>query len=138
MADTRDKMLWPAVALVVTQVVHGAAPVDENHAESESWLGLVVGRLLLLLAVVGRGRAPAAQAYGRPIAAWTGLAVASASSPTTPSPWSGWFTNPYLGQAGRCPGVDQRGARGRRRLLVRLRGPRASCASVSRGAPPTA
>lgn len=36
-------MLMPVVALLVTQVVHGAVPVDENKPESESAVGFYVG-----------------------------------------------------------------------------------------------
>ena len=44
-------MLWPAVALVVSQVVHAAVPIDPDKTESESWVGFYAGILLLLLSV---------------------------------------------------------------------------------------
>lgn len=100
-ADTgkvRDRMFWPAVALVITQVVHAAVPIDENHTDSEGPLGLIVGLLFLGLSVaaalgLGQGRP-----YGRPLAAWTGLAVSLGFIAYHAVPFSGWFTNPYLGK----------------------------------------
>lgn len=100
-ADTttkRDGMLWPAVALVVTQVIHGATPVDEDHVDSEGPLGLIVGGLLLALAVAAVVGLLQRRGYGRPLAAWTGLAVAAGFVLYHASPWANWFTNPYLGK----------------------------------------
>lgn len=91
-------MLGPAVVLLVTQVVHGAVPVDENKVESESAVGFYVGLLLLALtaaAIVGiLQRRP----YGRPLAAWTGVAVAAGFVAYHAVPWTSAVTNPYLGQ----------------------------------------
>jgi hypothetical protein len=98
MAEQRDKMLWPAAALVVTQVVHGATPVDENHPESESLVGLIGGALLLLLAVVAVVGVVQRKSYGRPVAAWTGLVVALGFIAYHASPWTSPATNPYLGK----------------------------------------
>lgn len=94
----RDGMLWPAVALVVTQVIHGATPVDENHVDSEGPLGLIVGGLLLALSVAAVVGLVQRRDYGRPLAAWTGLAVAVGFVAYHASPWANWFTNPYLGK----------------------------------------
>ena len=94
----RDAMLWPAVALVVTQVIHGAVPVDENHTDSEGPLGLIVGGLFLLLSVAAVVGLLQRRPYGRPLAAWTGLAVAVGFVAYHATPWANWFTNPYLGK----------------------------------------
>ena len=91
-------MLWPAVALVVTQVVHGATPVDKDHVDSEGPLGLIVGGLLLALAVAAVVGLVQRRPYGRPLAARTGLAVAVGFVLYHASPWANWFTNPYLGK----------------------------------------
>jgi hypothetical protein len=98
MADARDTMLWPAAALVVTQVVHVLAPVDSDKPESESWLGLPVGGALLLLSVVGLVGIVQGRPYGRPLAAWTGLAVALGFIAYHAVPWSTVISNPYLGE----------------------------------------
>jgi hypothetical protein len=98
MATKRDTMLWPAVALVVTQVVHGAVPVDENHPENEGYTGLIVGGILLLLSVVAVVGILQHRSYGRPIAAWTGLAVAVGFVAYHAVPWTSVLSNPYLGQ----------------------------------------
>ena len=52
MGNGRDRMLWPAAVLTVSQVVHAAVPVDENKPESESWVGPVVGLAFLALSVI--------------------------------------------------------------------------------------
>ena len=98
MAETRDKMLWPAVALVVTQIVHGATPVDENHPENEGYTGLVVGGILLLLAIAAVIGIVQRRPYGRPLAAWTGFAVAAGFVGYHAVPWTSIISNPYLGQ----------------------------------------
>jgi hypothetical protein len=98
MADVRDTMLWPATALVVTQVVHVLAPIDSDKPESESWLGLPVGGLLLLLSVVGLVGIVQSKSYGRPLAAWSGLAVALGFIAYHAVPWSSVISNPYLGE----------------------------------------
>ncbi len=91
-------MLLPAVTLLVTQVIHGAVPVDENKAESESFVGFYVGILFLLLttaAIVGiLQRRP----YGPKLAAWTGAAVAVGFIAYHAVPWSSVVSNPYLGE----------------------------------------
>ena len=97
-AGARDGMFWPAVALVAFQVVHGATPVDEAHVESEGPLGLIVGGLLLALAVAALVGIVQRRDYGRPLAAWTGAAVALGFVAYHASPWANWFTNPYLGK----------------------------------------
>jgi hypothetical protein len=97
MATTRDGMVWPAVALVVTQVVHGAVPVDENHPEGEGYTGVVVGGIFLLLSVVAVVGLLQRRSYGRPIAAWTGLAVAVGFVAYHAVPWTSVISNPYLG-----------------------------------------
>ena len=91
-------MLWPAAALVVTQVVHVLAPIDEDKPESESWLGLPVGGLLLLLSVIALVGIIQHRSYGRPIAAWAGLAVALGFIAYHAVPWSSIISNPYLGE----------------------------------------
>lgn len=95
---TNKRMLWPALALLVTQVVHGAIPVDENKPESDSAVGFYVGILFLLLtlaALVGIARGAR---FGPPLAAWTGLAVAVGFVAYHAVPWTSAVTNPYLGQ----------------------------------------
>lgn len=91
-------MLWPAVALVVTQVVHGAVPVDENHPENEGYTGLIVGGIFLLLSVVAVVQLVQHRPSGRSIAAWTGLAVAVGFVAYHAVPWTSVISNPYLGQ----------------------------------------
>lgn len=97
MAETRDKMLWPAAALVLTQVVHVAVPTKED-VESEGPLGLVFGLLLLILSVAAVVGIVQGRPYGRPLAARTGLAVALGFIAYHAVPWHGWFTNPYFGE----------------------------------------
>ena len=91
-------MLWPAWALVVTQVLHVLAPIDSDKPESESWLGLPVGGLLLLLSTVALVGIVQGRPYGRPIAAWSGLAVALGFIAYHAVPWSSVISNPYLGE----------------------------------------
>jgi hypothetical protein len=98
MAETRDKMLWPAAALVVTQIIHGGTPVDENKPENEGYTGLVVGGILLLLSVVAVVGILQKRPYGRPLAAWTGLAVAVGFVAYHAVPWTSVISNPYLGE----------------------------------------
>lgn len=98
MGNPRDRMLWPAVALTVTQVVHAAVPVDENKPESESWLGLVGGLVLLALSVAAVLGIVQRRPYGRPLAAWTGLVVAAGFVAYHAVPWTSAVSNPYLGE----------------------------------------
>ncbi len=91
-------MLWPAVALVVAQVVHAAVPVDPDKAESESWVGFYGGVLLLLLSVAAVVGLVQGRPYGRPLATWTGLVVAVGFVAYHASPWHSPATNPYLGE----------------------------------------
>lgn len=98
MADARDTMTWPVTALVVTQVLHVLAPIDSDKPESESWLGLPVGALLLLLSVVALVGIVQDRPYGRPLGAWSGLAVAAGFVAYHAVPWSSPLSNPYLGE----------------------------------------
>ena len=91
-------MLGPAALLLVAQVVHGAVPVDEDKVESESVLGLYVGLLFLVLTVAAVVGLVQRRPYGRPLAAWTGLAVAVGFVAYHAVPWSSAVTNPYLGE----------------------------------------
>lgn len=91
-------MLGPAVLLLVTQVVHGAVPVDENKVESESSVGFYVGLLLLALTAAAIVGIVQRRPYGRPLAAWTGVAVAAGFVAYHAVPWTSVVTNPYLGQ----------------------------------------
>ncbi|MEX2294366.1 MAG: hypothetical protein WD691_11315 [Acidimicrobiales bacterium] len=95
---TRDRMVWPALALLVAQVVHGVVPVDENKVESESALGFYGGLLLLLLTVAAVVGLAQSMSYGRPLATWTGLVVAVGFVAYHAVPWSSPVTNPYLGE----------------------------------------
>ena len=97
MADTRDKMLWPAAALVVTQVVHAAVPTKED-VDSEGPLGLIFGLLFLALSVAALVGILQGRSYGRPLATWSGLAVGVGFIAYHAVPWHGWFTNPYFGE----------------------------------------
>lgn len=98
MTEARDSMLWPAVALTVAQVVHGAVPVDEAKTESESWVGLGGGLALLVLSVVAVVGLLQRRPYGRLLAAWTGLVVAVGFVAYHAVPWHSPLTNPYLGE----------------------------------------
>jgi hypothetical protein len=98
MGTLRDRMVWPTVALLVTQVVHGAVPVDEDKAESESILGFYVGILFLLLTFAALVGLVQRRAYGPRLAGWTGLAVAVGFVSYHAVPWSSPVTNPYLGE----------------------------------------
>ena len=91
-------MLWPAAALVVTQVLHVLAPVDPDKPESESWLGLPVGGLLLLLSTIALVGIAQRRTYGRPLAAGSGLAVGLGFIAYHAVPWSSVISNPYLGE----------------------------------------
>ena len=91
-------MLGPTVALLVTQVVHGAVPVDENKPESESVLGFYVGLLLLALTVAALVGLVQRRPYGPRVAAWTGSAVAVGFVAYHAVPWSSAVSNPYLGE----------------------------------------
>lgn len=91
-------MLWPAGALLVAQVVHGAVPVDEDKVESESALGFYGGILLLLLTAIAIVGLLQRKRYGRPLAAWTGLTVALGFVAYHAVPWTSPVTNPYLGE----------------------------------------
>lgn len=91
-------MVWPAVALLVAQLVHGAVPVDENKVESESALGFYGGILLLVLTVAAVVGIVQRRPYGRPLAAWTGLVVAAGFVAYHAVPWTSPVTNPYLGE----------------------------------------
>lgn len=91
-------MLAPAVALLVTQVVHGAVPVDEAKVESESAVGFYVGIALILLTVAALVGLVQRRPYGRPLAAWTGAAVAAGFVAYHAVPWTSAVSNPYLGQ----------------------------------------
>ena len=93
----RDRLLVPAVALLVTQVVHGAVPVEEENPDG-SVLGLNVGLQLLVLTVAAVVGLVQRRPYGRPLAAWTGLAVAAGFVAYHAVPWTSPLTNPYLGQ----------------------------------------
>jgi hypothetical protein len=66
--------------------------------DSEGPLGLIVGGLLLALAVAAVVGLVQGRSYGRPLAAWTGLAVSAGFVAYHASPWANWFTNPYLGK----------------------------------------
>jgi hypothetical protein len=91
-------MLGPTVALLITQVVHGAVPVDENKPESESVLGFYVGILFLLLTVAALVGLVQRRPYAARLSAWTGLAVAVGFVAYHAVPWSSAVSNPYLGE----------------------------------------
>lgn len=98
MATARDTMTWPAIALVASQVIHGVIPVDKHHPNNEGYTGLVVGGILLALWVAALVGLVQHRPYGRPIGAWTGLAVAVGFVSYHAVPWSSVISNPYLGQ----------------------------------------
>ncbi len=98
MGNARNRMLGPAVVLLVTQVVHGAVPVDEDKVESESAVGFYVGLLLLALTVAAIVGIVQRRPYGRPLAAWTGVAVAGGFVAYHAVPWTSVISNPYVGQ----------------------------------------
>ena len=91
-------LIWPTAALVVTQIVHGATPVDEDHVDSEGPLGLIVGGLLLLASISALIGLVQRRPYAPSLAARTGLAVAVGFVAYHGVPWANWFTNPYLGK----------------------------------------
>jgi hypothetical protein len=97
MAETRDGMVWPAAALVVTQVVHVLVPT-KGEVDSEGPLGLIFGLLLLVLSVSALVGLVQGRPYGRPLATWTGLGVSLGFIAYHAVPWHGWFTNPYFGE----------------------------------------
>ena len=98
-ADTtkRDPMLWPAVALVVTQMVHAGTPT-KGEVDSEGPLGLIFGLLFLGVSVAAMVGLMQHRPYGRPLAARIGLVVALGFIAYHAVPWHGWFTNPYFGE----------------------------------------
>ncbi len=98
MAMERDTMTWPAIALVASQVVHGVIPVDKHHVNNEGYTGLVVGAILLALSVAALMGIVQHRPYGRPMAAWTGVAVAVGFVAYHAVPWTSIISNPYLGQ----------------------------------------
>lgn len=87
-------MWWPAVALLVTQVVHGAVPVDENKLESESAVGFYVGIVFILLTVAALVGIARGARFGPRLAAGTGLAVAVGFVSYHAVPWTSPVTNP--------------------------------------------
>ena len=97
MAETRVQQVLPAAVLLVTQVVHGAVPVEEDNPEGSA-LGFYVGILLLVLTVAAVVGLVQRRPYGRPLATWTGLAVAIGFVAYHAVPWTSPLTNPYLGQ----------------------------------------
>lgn len=91
-------MMLPTVALLVTQVVHGAVPVDEAKTDSESWVGFVGGIFLLLATIAALIGLAQRMSYGPRLAALTGLVVAVGFVAYHAVPWSSPLTNPYLGE----------------------------------------
>ena len=91
-------MILPTLALLVAQVVHGVVPVDESKPESESVVGFYVGIIFLLLTAVALVALVGRRVFGRPLAAWTGLAVAVGFVAYHAVPWTSALTNPYLGE----------------------------------------
>ena len=91
-------MILPTLALFVAQVVHGVVPVDESKPESESVVGFYVGIIFLLLTAVALVALVGRRSFGRPLAAWTGLAVAVGFVAYHAVPWTSALTNPYLGE----------------------------------------
>lgn len=96
-AQRRDGMLWPAAALVVTQVVH-ASVKTKGEVDSEGPLGLIFGLLFLGASVAALVGLVQRRPYGRPLAVWSGLAVGLGFIAYHAVPWHGWFTNPYFGE----------------------------------------
>lgn len=96
-AGAKDGMLWPAAALVVTQVVHAAVPTS-GELESEGPLGLIFGLVFLGLSVAALVGILQDRPYGRPLAARAGVAVGLGFIAYHAVPWHGWFTNPYFGE----------------------------------------
>lgn len=91
-------MLGPAVLLLVTQMVHGAVPVDEARVEPESAVGLYVGLLLLALTAAAIVGIVQRRPFGRRLAAWTGVAVGVGFVAYHAVPWTSVVTSPYVGQ----------------------------------------
>jgi hypothetical protein len=93
----RDGMVWPAAALVVTQVVHAATPT-KGEVDSEGPLGLIFGLIFLGCSVAALVGLIQHRPYGRPLAARIGLVVSVGFIAYHAVPWHGWFTNPYFGE----------------------------------------
>lgn len=94
----RTRLLLASVALLVTQIVHGAVPVDANKPESDSVVGFYVGLLFLALTAAAIVGLLLRAKWAPPVAAWTGLAVAVGFVSYHAVPWSSAVSNPYLGQ----------------------------------------
>lgn len=84
-----------AWALLVFQVVHGLTPAD---TEAETYVGAVVGLLLLVSTMTSIVGTRAGRRWAPLLAGWTGLAVAVGFVLYHAVPVSSPATNPYVGE----------------------------------------
>jgi hypothetical protein len=97
----RNQLLLAAVALVVTQVVHGAVPGD---GEEEAWLGLVLGALGLLASIVVLVGLVRNAPWASWFAALTGATIAVGFVLYHGLPFKSSLNNPYWGSEGSATG----------------------------------
>jgi len=84
-----------AWALVVFQVVHGFTPAD---TDSEGYVGLVGGLLLLVAALSAVYGIRTGRPWAAALTGWTGLTVAVGFVLYHALPFKSPVTNPYLGE----------------------------------------
>jgi hypothetical protein len=95
MARASSSLQAAAVALVVTQVVHGFVPAD---TESEGYVGAVVGLVLLVASLAAVYGLRLGRRWAPRLAGWTGLAVAVGFVAYHATPVRSPVTNPYVGE----------------------------------------
>jgi hypothetical protein len=89
---TLEASAW---ALVLFQVVHGFVPAD---TDSEGYVGLVGGLLLLVAALAAAYGIRTDRAWAKALTGWTGVTVAVGFVLYHAVPFKSPMTNPYLGE----------------------------------------